>query len=319
MLSDLNLENLDLNTFVVTGQYAPSSDENSVHKIRVIDSKRIEAQGAVNLQELMEQEMNIRVSQDKVLGSSMSIQGLSGENVKILIDGIPVVGRTNGNIDLSQINLNNIERVEIVEGPLSVSYGTNALAGTINLITKKNKDSFGVNAETYYETIGQYNVNGGIYFNIKKHLFSVKGGRNFFQGFSKIDTTRVKDWKPKEQYFGTFKYSSQFKKVNYNLTSDFFQEKLTSRGETRAPYHETAFDDYFYTTRSSNSLNLNYKSKNWYTEILGGYNYYNRIKNKYLKDLVNVEYTFVENPANQDTTIFDLVFSRGTFSYTKDS
>ena len=68
----------------------------------------------------------------------MSVQGLSGENVKILIDGVPVVGRLNGNVDLSQINLTNIERVEIVEGPLSVNYGTNALAGTINLITKKN-------------------------------------------------------------------------------------------------------------------------------------------------------------------------------------
>ena len=79
-------DNLELTTFVVTGQYSESSVENSVHKVKVIDSKRIEAQGAVNLQELMEQEMNIRVSQDNVLGSSMSIQGLSGENVKILID-----------------------------------------------------------------------------------------------------------------------------------------------------------------------------------------------------------------------------------------
>ena len=315
----LYIENLDLNTFVVTGQYAPSSDEKSVHKIRVIDSKRIEAQGAVNLQELMEQEMNIRISQDKVLGSSMSIQGLSGENVKILVDGVPVVGRLNGNIDLSQINLSNIDRVEIVEGPLSVSYGTNALAGTINLITKKNKDSFGANAESYYETIGQYNFNAGINIGIKKHLFSLKAGRNYFQGYSKEDTTRVKDWKPKEQHFGTFKYSSNIKNINYRLTSDYFQEKLTSRGEPRAPYYETAFDDYFYTKRSSNSLNISYQKPNWNLNILGGYNYYNRIKNKYLKDLVNIEYTLIDNPADQDTTVFDLVFSRGTYSFTKDS
>lgn len=166
------LDNLELKTFVVTGQYSESSVDNSVHKIRVIDAQRIEAQGAVNLQELMEQEMNIRVSQDNVLGSSMSMQGLSGENVKILIDGVPVVGRMNGNIDLTQINLNNIERVEIVEGPLSVNYGTNALAGTINLITKKYKQNFGARAEAYYETIGQYNFSGSVDLAVKGHYSS---------------------------------------------------------------------------------------------------------------------------------------------------
>ena len=44
------------------------------------------------------------------------MQGVNGENVKILIDGVPVIGRLNGHIDLSQINLSNIEKIEIVEG-----------------------------------------------------------------------------------------------------------------------------------------------------------------------------------------------------------
>ena len=47
-----------------------------------------------------------------------------------------MVGRLDGNIDLSH-RPTGIERIEVVEGPLSVSYGTNALAGTINLITRK--------------------------------------------------------------------------------------------------------------------------------------------------------------------------------------
>ncbi|MFT7010270.1 MAG: outer membrane receptor for ferrienterochelin and colicins, partial [Flavobacteriales bacterium] len=204
------LDNTELTTFVVTGQYSSSSVDESVHKVKVIDSKRIEAQGAVNLQELMEQEMNVRVSQDNTLGSSMSIQGLSGENVKILIDGVPVVGRMNGSIDLSQINLNNIERVEIVEGPLSVNYGTNALAGTINLITKKNKKKFGARAEGYYETIGQYNFNASVDLAIKSHAFTFSGGRNFFDGYSEVDTSRVQQWRPKEQLFGAIKYSNTY-------------------------------------------------------------------------------------------------------------
>lgn len=127
-----------LDGLVVTGQYAPNTIEKATHKVRVIDRQKMDVMSAQNLRDVLTNELNIRISQDNVLGSSMSMQGISGQNVKILIDGVPVVGRLEGNIDLSQINLNNIERVEIIEGPMSVNYGTDALAGTINLITKKN-------------------------------------------------------------------------------------------------------------------------------------------------------------------------------------
>ncbi|MBC7863202.1 MAG: carboxypeptidase-like regulatory domain-containing protein, partial [Bacteroidia bacterium] len=98
----LESENISLNEVVVTAQYAPGSADKSVHKVKIIDSKKIEAMGAQNLRDVLTNEMNIRISQDNVLGSSMSLQGVSGQNVKILIDGIPVTGRLNGNIDISQ-------------------------------------------------------------------------------------------------------------------------------------------------------------------------------------------------------------------------
>ena len=53
--------------------------------------------------------------------------------------------------------------------------------------------------------------------------------------------------------------------------------------------------------------------------VLGGYNYYKRIKNKYLKDLVTINYTLLDDPASNDTSVFDLIFSRGTYSLSKDS
>ena len=67
-----------------------------------------------------------------------------------------MIGRLNGNIDLSQVNLLNVKRIEIVEGPLSVNYGSDALGGTINIITKKSNDILPA-FESYYETIGKYN------------------------------------------------------------------------------------------------------------------------------------------------------------------
>ncbi|MBL7890439.1 MAG: TonB-dependent receptor plug domain-containing protein, partial [Bacteroidia bacterium] len=120
----LETEKTALNEVVVTAQYAPNSPEKAVHKIKIIDNKKIQSMAAQNLKDVLSNELNIRLSQDNILGSSMNLQGISGQNIKILVDGVPLTGRLNGNIDLSQINMNNVERIEIVEGPLSVNFGT---------------------------------------------------------------------------------------------------------------------------------------------------------------------------------------------------
>ncbi|HRH39503.1 MAG TPA: TonB-dependent receptor plug domain-containing protein, partial [Flavobacteriales bacterium] len=147
-----------LGEFVVTGQYRPGSPEAAVHKLRVIDAQQIKRMAANNLGDALRNQLNIRLAQDNVLGSSLNMQGLGGENVKILIDGVPVTGRLNGNVDLSQMDLTGIERIELVEGPLSVNYGTNALAGTINLITRKRGGaSATLKGSAYAEHIGRLN------------------------------------------------------------------------------------------------------------------------------------------------------------------
>ena len=144
-------------------------------------------QAANNLKDLLEKQLNMSVTVDNILGSSVSIQGISGQNVKILIDGVPVIGRLNGNIDLTQINLNNIERVEIIEGPLSVDYGTDALAGTINLITDKQlNDGFSSTYNLYYETVGQYNFDFTLNFKRKVMLLILILEGNILMGGQKM-------------------------------------------------------------------------------------------------------------------------------------
>ena len=93
----------ELKEVVITGQFTETSSEDAVHKIRVIGNKKLNSGIYNDLGNILEKELNIKLSQDNVLGSSISLQGISGQNVKILIDDIPVIGRMNGNIDLSQI------------------------------------------------------------------------------------------------------------------------------------------------------------------------------------------------------------------------
>src|SRR5690606_33935457 len=133
-------------------------------------------------------EFNFNVSQDNILGSGLSMQGISGQNVKIMIDGVPVIGRLDGDIDVSQINLNQIERIEIVEGPLAVNYGSNALAGTINLITKAPKtNEIDGGANFYTESIGHYNAVAHAAMGWNKQSLSLSAGRNYFDGWNPGD------------------------------------------------------------------------------------------------------------------------------------
>jgi len=322
-----------LQEVVVTAQYAPSKADESMNKITVIDSKKIEQMGAVNLRDVLTNSMNIRLSQDNVLGSSMSLQGISGENVKFLIDGIPMVGRQNGNIDLTQINLQNIERIEIVEGPLSVQYGTNALAGTINLITKAraNTHKRKVSLMTQYESIGQYNTSIQGQYSFKKSSINASLGRNYFDGWSngdkqfsyigeaKADTNRFQTWKPKEQYMADLGYAHRFKNITLALSTAYFTELITNLGKPLKPYYEKAFDDYYLTKRFDNNLSLNGKiGKNWTINAVAAYNYYQRNKYTVYTDLTTLNKTQTA-ASDQDTSMFDLLMSRASFVRAKDS
>ncbi len=307
---------LYLNPIVTTAQFTPRSTQKSVYPVKVITSTRIKEQAATNLRELMTTESNIRLSQDAVLGSSMSLNGISGENIKILIDGVPVIGRMNGNIDLSQINLNNIERVEIIEGPMSAVYGSDALGGVINLITKdSDKPGLNLNAETYYESVGKYNVNTGVnYFN-NDFKASVNGGRNFFGGYSENEHLRSEEWSPKEQYFADLNLSQKIGTHTFKYQGSIFDEYILKRYEPYDFYKERAFDDRFYTDRLTNSLFYNAKiADKYYINTTANYSYYKRIRNKYSIDRTTLDEILVSDKGAQDTSIFNTYVFRTTLS-----
>ncbi|RYZ54005.1 MAG: hypothetical protein EOP49_06075, partial [Sphingobacteriales bacterium] len=217
-----------LNDVVVTGLSAPVRLKNALSTYQVITKATMQAQGAVTVDDALRNQLNINIGNDNILGSKVSMQGMKGDKVKILVDGMPLNGREMGEIDLSQINLNNVERIEIVQGPMSVLYGTDALGGVINIITKKNTEPWQVFAGTYYESIGKYNFDfGGTYRLRDAHQISISGGRNYFQGWQPLDSLeRSFLWKPKEQYLANLGYSySRTDRFRMQLGMDFVREK----------------------------------------------------------------------------------------------
>ncbi len=322
-----------LNDIVLTAQYKEGNANDAVHKINVITADKIEKMAAVNLRDVLSNELNVRIQQDNILGAGVSMQGIRGENVKIMIDGVPVIGRQNGNVDISQINLNDVERIEIIEGPLSVNYGTNALAGTINIITKK-KSKKVINLEyfNYLETIGTHNNSVALAHQSKIGRFALSGNRNYFDGWNpgdKIgdnfkaifpDSSRFMAWKPREQYNGRLSYYTKYKKLEIGLKTEYFKETIINRGLPRGAFGQLAFDDYYYTTRWDNALMLDGKvNKTHQFKTVSSYNFFERQKNTYVNDLTSENQFLRTEQGDQDTSNFNLWMSRGSIFRAKDS
>jgi outer membrane receptor for ferrienterochelin and colicins len=308
---------LNMDEVVVTGQYTPERADKSIYKIEVINARQIEQKAATNMADLLKNESNMRVSQDGVLGTSLRIQGLSGENVKFLMDGVPMIGRMNGNFDLNQISLYNVDHVELIEGPMSVIYGSNALAGVINIITKENKGSLlTTTANAYWESVGVFNFDASVSSTIKKHGFSLTGGRNFFDGWSpKPDTSRSQTFIPRRQYFFDGYYSFTTDKLKIKVAGDYFNELLLDRGALQPPYYIYAFDNYFTTIRYSLRLEGALKlPRSHFINILASYSDYARQKQTWFKDLTTLEKSPVTADWGHDTTTITSWMARATFA-----
>ena len=215
-----------LQEIVVTGQIEPQSLRKSVFNVRVISSQDIKNLAANNLADVLNQYLNITVRPSSSDGrSTVSLFGLDGQYFKILVDNIPLIGEAGlgNNADLSQINLDDIEQIEIIEGSMGVTHGANAVSGVLNIITKKgSRYKWSLRATTQEESVhNEFSL-----FDKGRHIqalalsyapnerwfFNASLNRNDFQGFLdgkkgkdyfENDATRGYRWLPKEQWNAT--------------------------------------------------------------------------------------------------------------------
>lgn len=160
-----NPETLD--PVVVTGTAYPAELSKSTGSVTVVTGEEIEASHAVSVGELLEQVPGLYVDQPASRGgvTSVYIRGGDPNFTLVLIDGVKVNDPTNsrgGSFDFSALSTDNIERIEIVRDPMSSLYGSDALSGVINIITKKGKGKPKATAEAMAGRYGQYQFLGGV-------------------------------------------------------------------------------------------------------------------------------------------------------------
>ncbi|GBF41533.1 putative TonB-dependent outer membrane receptor, partial [Leptospira ellinghausenii] len=130
------------NIITVTGTRRKNLLKDSTITTEVITRKDIDAMGARDLSQTLGNVPGIEVkpAQAGERGQTVRLQGLSAQNVLILVDGQRTTGRFSGSIDLTRFKAEDIERIEIVKGASSAIYGSDAIAGVINIITKEAQD-----------------------------------------------------------------------------------------------------------------------------------------------------------------------------------
>lgn len=304
-----------LNEVVITAQIDALPQRDAVNNIISISKNEIEELNSLNLSELLNQQALFDIQFDPALGSSVEMQGMSGNNINILVDGIPVIGRKGGLIDISQLNLSNIEKIEIVRGPSSVSYGTNSTGGVINLITKRTIDKSHIIFSNYFENIGlkQYNID--INKKIKKQQFNVNIGHFDFAGLSD-DTLRTKDWKPKRQAFGQIMWLSKIRNNNIRFKSYYFDEKLVELGnENFPPFDGTAFDNHYITVRNTNDMSIDRKTENYSINTFVSQSATKFERVQYLVDLNSNEEENTNDPDFNSKDLFSAWYLRSEYNH----
>ena len=123
---------------VVTGTRTPKLLKESPILTRVISENDIRKVDATNISDLMQSELpGIEFTYSMNQQVSLNMQGFSGNSVLFLVDGERLAGETLDNVDYSRLNLADVGRIEIVKGASSSLYGSNAVGGVINLISRE--------------------------------------------------------------------------------------------------------------------------------------------------------------------------------------
>ena len=160
---------MNLETVVVTGTRTPRLLKNSPILTRVITVQDIERVDALNIGDLLEAELpGIEFSYAMDQQVTLNMQGFGGNSVLFLVDGERIAGETLDNIDYNRLNLDNVQRVEIIKGAASSLYGSNAVGGVVNLISAGATEPWSVNVNARYGAHNEQRYGGSVGFQAGK-------------------------------------------------------------------------------------------------------------------------------------------------------
>ncbi|TVR19604.1 MAG: TonB-dependent receptor [Balneolaceae bacterium] len=161
-------DTLKLDQIVITASKIPLSERETTKPVIIITRAEIERNSGRDLSQILNQQSGIRVNDAYGAPSNSRIlylQGAAAQNTLILVDGLPISDPSGvgGLFDLRLLPTNNLERIEVIKGSQSTLYGTDAIAGVVNLITRTGGDApFQAAGRLSYGTYNTFNSTLGV-------------------------------------------------------------------------------------------------------------------------------------------------------------
>ncbi len=221
-----SLKNIDLDEVVVTATRTEKLFSALPMPVTLITKSQIMQMGSLRLNEVLQEQTGLAIVNDH--GQGIQMQGFNPDYTLILVDGEPIIGRTAGTLELSRLAVGNIKQIEIVKGPSSSLYGSEALAGVINIITENpintsGKISFRYGANQTSDIAAN--------FNMQKNKFGMYVFANRYStgGYDFTPETFGKTVEPYENYTFQHKLNYDFSaKLKFSISGRFFFENQQS-------------------------------------------------------------------------------------------
>ncbi len=313
------------NLYLITANRIQQKTENMTEVIKVISEKEIENNGYLQLNDLLDNFTDIYVPRYGSWGTaSPKLNGGQSGEILYMIDGIPLMDPSGieRSFNLSNLNLGNIEKIEIITGSEGSLYGTNSNMGVVNIHTKTLEDK---NAELYF-SIGSYNYyNTGINVNkkIENMTIFLSGQYVNTQGYNLALEGKEKDGVYGHNFFGKIKYNKKkyvgilgFNQLYENLDYDGWNGQAVdadNEQETKKTIYYWK-NDFRFTDAFKTNLNFNYtlsRRENYEEGDLNqyeGYYYSGKLKNVYSvneKIRINFGIDYYNEFAEQKTSFFN--------------
>lgn len=289
---DCSLEksNSTLGEVVVTGTGTAHHLKSAPVQTELIDRKLIDRIAATNFNDLM---LNVSPSFDfspGVMGPFMQLNGLGNDYILVMVDGKRLYGDIGGQTDLSRINPDNVERIEVVKGASSALYGSEAIAGVVNIITKESKRQAAAVISNRYGSYGEWIQHSGLDLNFGRFSSTTSFDRKTTEGWKlsdyELDGEELVATDAMAQNASTdFTFNQKF---SYDLTRQLnvYIQGSKYRHDVQRPQSVGAYgyfyDDFSYTAGgeyllgkgSTLTLDWNYDNFNYYykyNQVSGDY------------------------------------------------
>lgn len=175
----------NLDEVVVTGTRTPKRLAESPVLTSVITTQEIQRAGSTSTMEVLTDNVPGLVSSANAMGNNLRIRGLSSRYILFLVDGERMVSEgAGGNINFDQLDVNNIERVEMINGASSALYGSNAVGAVVNIITRKPVHDIEAGAKLSWENHNTWRTRVEVGSNLKQFTTRASAFRNSSDGYN---------------------------------------------------------------------------------------------------------------------------------------